>query len=122
MAMSRSMGASSLTTWPSIEMSPELITSRPAIMRKVVVLQQPEGFSSAAARRADKDHELPVTDLQIDVVDGVHAVVELVDALEYDLPHWLPSASTTMRSCPTRVAARRCCRPSTLHRAGQTRH
>ena len=43
MAMSRSMGASSLTTWPSMEMSPELIASSPAIILSVVVLPQPEG-------------------------------------------------------------------------------
>ena len=43
MAMSRSMGASSLTTWPSMEMSPELIASRPAIILSVVVLPQPDG-------------------------------------------------------------------------------
>src|SRR6516225_767933 len=43
----------------------------------------------AAAGRADKDHEFLVADLQIDVFDGVHAVVELVDPLEDDLSHWL---------------------------------
>ncbi len=43
MAMSRSIGARLLTTWPSMEMSPELMASSPAIMRSVVVLPQPEG-------------------------------------------------------------------------------
>src|SRR5262245_26172764 len=43
MAMSRSMGANSLTTLPSMEMSPELIASSPAIILSVVVLPQPEG-------------------------------------------------------------------------------
>src|SRR5882724_6234403 len=43
MAMSRSIGASSLTTLPSIEISPELIASSPAIIRSVVVLPQPDG-------------------------------------------------------------------------------
>ena len=43
MAMSRSIGARSLTTWPSMEMSPEVIASSPAIIRSVVVLPQPDG-------------------------------------------------------------------------------
>ena len=43
MAMSRSMGASSLITWPSMEMSPALIASSPAIILSVVVLPQPDG-------------------------------------------------------------------------------
>src|SRR5260370_22695936 len=37
------MGGTSLTTVLSIRMSPEVMASRPAIMRKVVVLPQPEG-------------------------------------------------------------------------------
>src|SRR4029077_14053795 len=41
--MSRSFGGRSLTTSPPIEMSPEVISSRPAIMRSVVDLPQPEG-------------------------------------------------------------------------------
>src|SRR6195256_6320997 len=43
MAMSRSIGGTSLTIVSSIRMSPEVMASRPAIMRKVVVLPQPEG-------------------------------------------------------------------------------
>src|SRR5216683_8261300 len=43
MAMSRSIGGTSLTTVSSIRISPEVMASRPAIMRKVVVLPQPEG-------------------------------------------------------------------------------
>ena len=34
----------------------------------------------AAARRAHEHQELLVADLQIDIFDGVHGVVELVDA------------------------------------------
>src|SRR5205085_4788781 len=41
----------------------------------------------AAAGRSHEHHELLVADLQIDVFDGVHAVVELVDPLEDDLSH-----------------------------------
>ena len=43
MAMSRSIGGTSLTTVSPIRISPELTASRPAIMRSVVVLPQPEG-------------------------------------------------------------------------------
>ncbi|MET4761096.1 hypothetical protein ABH970_001468 [Bradyrhizobium ottawaense] len=41
--MSRSFGGTSLTTSPSIMMSPSLMSSSPAIMRSVVDLPQPEG-------------------------------------------------------------------------------
>src|SRR5579862_8288900 len=44
--MSRSFGGRSLTTSPPMEMSPALISSRPAIMRNVVDLPQPEGPTS----------------------------------------------------------------------------
>src|SRR5258708_20950112 len=43
MAMSRSIGGTSLTIVSSIRISPEVMASRPAIMRKVVVLPQPDG-------------------------------------------------------------------------------
>src|SRR3954471_19299657 len=43
MAMSRSIGGTSLTTVLSIRISPEVTASRPATIRKVVVLPQPEG-------------------------------------------------------------------------------
>ena len=43
MAMSRSIGGTSLTTVSSIRISPEVMASSPAIMRRVVVLPQPEG-------------------------------------------------------------------------------
>src|SRR6185437_9974388 len=41
--MSRSFGGRSLTTSPPIEMLPEVTSSRPAIIRNVVLLPQPEG-------------------------------------------------------------------------------
>ncbi len=41
--MSRSIGGRSFTTRSPIRISPELISSSPAIMRKVVVLPQPDG-------------------------------------------------------------------------------
>src|SRR5262249_2105085 len=46
MAMSRSFGGTSLTFSPSMRMSPAVASSSPAIMRKVVLLPQPEGPTS----------------------------------------------------------------------------
>src|SRR5260221_5608650 len=43
MAMSRCLGSTSLTSWPSILMVPEVTSSRPATMRSAVVLPQPDG-------------------------------------------------------------------------------
>ena len=43
MAMSRSAGSRSFTTRPPMEISPPLISSRPATMRSSVDLPQPEG-------------------------------------------------------------------------------
>src|SRR5271165_6223854 len=41
--MSRSRGGTSLTTAPSIQISPDVISSNPAIIRNVVDLPQPDG-------------------------------------------------------------------------------
>ena len=46
MAMSRSLAGTSFTTRPSMESVPDEIVSRPAIIRNVVDLPQPEGPSS----------------------------------------------------------------------------
>ena len=43
MAMSRSLGGTSLTSLPSMYSSPLVISSRPATMRRVVDLPQPDG-------------------------------------------------------------------------------
>src|SRR5215813_9122024 len=43
MAMSRSLGGRSLTTRSPMEISPDVISSKPATMRRVVVLPQPDG-------------------------------------------------------------------------------
>src|SRR5437868_847261 len=43
MATSRSLGSSSLTTRPSIAISPAVMSSSPAIMRNSVLLPQPDG-------------------------------------------------------------------------------
>src|SRR5205823_238211 len=42
----RSIGARSFTTLPSMLISPEVMSSRPATMRSVVVLPQPDGPTS----------------------------------------------------------------------------
>src|SRR2546422_2075894 len=52
MAMSRSMGASSLILCSSIWISPDEISSSPATMRSVVVLPQPEGPTSTTNSRS----------------------------------------------------------------------
>ena len=44
--MSRSLGSRSVTTAPSMRMSPEVGSSRPAIMRRIVLLPQPLGPTS----------------------------------------------------------------------------
>ena len=62
MAMSRSFGGTSLTTSPSIAISPPLISSSPAIIRSVVVLPQPDG--------PDQHDELLVGDVEIDAAHG----------------------------------------------------
>ena len=41
--MSRSLGSTSLTTRPAIEISPPEISSSPATMRSSVLLPQPDG-------------------------------------------------------------------------------
>ena len=43
MAMSRSLGALSLTTWPSMISLPAVMSSRPATMFRVVDFPQPDG-------------------------------------------------------------------------------
>ena len=77
MAMSRSLGSTSLTTRSPMRISPPVIVSSPAIMRRAVDL--------AAARRPDEHQELAVGDLQVEVVDGLEAVVvDLVHLVEDD--------------------------------------
>src|SRR5215203_2830234 len=52
MARSRSRGGTSLTRLPSIKISPDVGSSRPATMRIVVVFPQPEGPSSTRNSRS----------------------------------------------------------------------
>ncbi len=60
--MSRSLGGRSLTTAPPIEISPSVISSRPAIIR--------QGRALAAARGADQNDEFVVGDVEIDAGDS----------------------------------------------------
>ena len=73
MAMSRSRGGTSLTTSPPIQISPSVISSRPAIMRSVVDLPQPDG--------PDQHDELVIGDLQVDALHRLHAAVVVLDDL-----------------------------------------
>src|SRR5262249_19167110 len=54
----------------------------------------------AAARGSDEYDKLLVANLQVDVFDGVHAVVEFVDVLEDDLSHSLSRPSVSWRRSP----------------------
>jgi hypothetical protein len=61
MAMSRSFGGTSLTTSPSTEISPALISSSPAIIRKVVDLPQPDGPTSTTNSLSAMSRSMPQT-------------------------------------------------------------
>jgi hypothetical protein len=62
MAMSRSFGGTSLTTWPPIAISPPVMSSSPAIMRSVVLLPQPDGPTSTTNSLS--------ADVEVDATDG----------------------------------------------------
>ena len=57
----RSAGPSVVTSWPSIRIVPEVGVSRPAIMRSVVVLPQPEGPSSVVSVPLGTVRSMPLT-------------------------------------------------------------
>src|SRR5256885_33625 len=61
MATSRSLGSSSLTTRPSILISPDVMSSRPAIMRNRVLLPQPEGPTKTTNSRSATSRSTPCT-------------------------------------------------------------
>src|ERR1700760_3273548 len=61
MAMSRSRGGTSLTTSPSIQISPPVISSSPAIMRKVVDLPHPDGPTSTTNSWSAMSRSMPFT-------------------------------------------------------------
>src|SRR5580692_2480935 len=61
MAMSRSFGGTSLTTSPPIMMSPSVMSSRPAIIRSVVDLPQPDGPTSTTNSWSAMSRSMPRT-------------------------------------------------------------
>src|SRR5580693_7534909 len=61
MAMSRSRGGTSLTTSPPIQISPEVISSSPAIMRSVVDLPQPDGPTRTTNSSSSISRSMPFT-------------------------------------------------------------
>src|SRR5277367_1588400 len=60
MAMSRSFGATALTTLPSMRISPSLALSSPAIMANSVDLPQPDGPTSAMNSPACASRSIPL--------------------------------------------------------------
>src|SRR5579863_10610625 len=60
MAMSRSFGATELTSLPSIRISPSLTLSRPAIMARSVDLPQPEGPTRATNSPVSASSSMPL--------------------------------------------------------------
>src|SRR5215469_2736790 len=61
MAMSRSRGGTSFTTSPPIQISPEVISSNPAIMRSVVDFPQPEGPTRTTNSSSSISRSMPFT-------------------------------------------------------------
>src|SRR5438874_10092048 len=61
MAMSRSFGGTSFTTSPPMRMSPPVMSSRPAIIRSVVVLPQPDGPTSTTNSLSAMSRSMPRT-------------------------------------------------------------
>src|SRR3979409_847135 len=59
--MSRSLGGTSLTTSPPIMMSPPVMSSRPAIIRSVVDLPQPDGPTSTTNSWSAMSRSMPRT-------------------------------------------------------------
>src|SRR5215470_7075064 len=59
--MSRSLGGTSLTTSPSTAISPSLMSSSPAIMRRVVDLPQPDGPTSTTNSLSAMSRSMPRT-------------------------------------------------------------
>ena len=60
MAMSRSFGATELTSLPSMRISPSLTLSSPAIIASSVDLPQPEGPTSATNSPVSASRSMPL--------------------------------------------------------------
>ena len=78
-------------TWPSISIVPALGGMKPAIMRKVVVLPQPDG--------PEQRHELARLQLQREVVDRLEVAEALADVPEDELAH--VAVRLSMKSRPS---------------------
>ena len=74
MAMFLSLGGTSLTSWSPMKILPSETSSRPAIIRRVVVLPQPDGPTM--------HNEFLVLDLQIDALDRLNIVEKLGNVLQ----------------------------------------
>src|SRR5579875_305064 len=59
--MSRSLGGTSFTRSPPIQISPEVSSSRPATMRSVVVLPQPDGPTKTTNSSSEISRLMPFT-------------------------------------------------------------
>src|SRR5579883_796325 len=59
--MSRSLGGTSFTIWPPIAISPPEISSRPAIMRNVVLFPQPDGPTRTTNSLSGMSRSMPRT-------------------------------------------------------------
>ena len=60
MASPRSDGGTSLTRWPSMLRSPEVISSSPAIIRSSVDLPQPDGPTKTQNSRSSMARSTPL--------------------------------------------------------------
>src|SRR5437879_12105269 len=94
MAMSRSIGASSLITLPSIETSPELIASSPAIILSVVVLPQPDGptNTTTSLSRLCRLTSLPARTLSYNLLIPLSTTSPIPLSALYPPPHSSPPA------------------------------
>ncbi len=89
MAMSRSLAGTWFMTRPSIESSPEVMRSSPAIIRRMVDLPHPEGPS--------RTMNSPFSHPEADVRDGrlPGPLEELRQSIQRDHRHGLPSPAPT---------------------------
>src|SRR6478609_9682248 len=123
MATPRARGGVSLTTWPPIRISPLVCCSSPQMMRRKVVLPQPDGPSSTMNSPSGTVSEMPLTAgtspniLTISLVNtaaieppGMRAL--LPPAHEYPLRFYRPREPARYHG--PRLAAQSRCRPSGL--------
>ena len=86
MAMSRSLGGTSLTIRSPMRITPEVDLFQPR--------DHPQRRGLAASRRPDEHDKFPIGDAQIDRIDGFDAAgVDLGDFLELNASHGRPEYS-----------------------------